>query len=563
MPLDVAFVDADAESAPVTGDATPRLLPDGTARRLSVLLVGGFWAFLAWPRVYEEPGLCWVFVVGGLGMAGLLWFGSRGPGTEVEWRPRRAHGLQVLAQGAVFAYWGWHHPPVYDQLPLVGAQILFAYALDVCLAWRRFGRYRLGFAPWPVVGSINLFLWMTDAWFAVQLLMVAVAYLARDFVQWERGGRRVHVFNPSALALSVVALVLVIGGWTDLARGREIAATLGSGAHCYDAILLAGLVVQLAFPVVLTTLAALGTTVLLGLAYAGATGVFHSLDTAVPVAVFLGMTLLVTDPATSPRDNTGKLLFGVLYGVGVFFTFDLLNLWSGAPWGPQISYFDKLLCVPLLNLLVPVVERLTRRLALPEHNLAHVGLYVGLFLLVRGQLVDHPGRSVALWREACAAERPGACDRLVMSFRARCLGPGADPGCAGAKPLVLRAGCDAGVTASCGALGLGLSQSEPERAEPLLETACTAGHAASCEPLAMMRFGRRDPPHRYLPALERACEGGFQTACGTLGFVYAAGQGVGVDLVRARRLLGRACGAQVEPACKLLQRLGPREADGQ
>jgi Na+-translocating ferredoxin:NAD+ oxidoreductase RnfD subunit len=42
-------------------------------------------------------------------------------------------------------------------------------------------------------------------------------------------------------------------------------------------------------------------------------------------AVFLGLHLLVTDPSTSPRTPPGKLLFGVLYGLGVFVLYSLLG----------------------------------------------------------------------------------------------------------------------------------------------------------------------------------------------------------------------------------------------
>ena len=39
-------------------------------------------------------------------------------------------------------------------------------------------------------------------------------------------------------------------------------------------------------------------------------------DSHVPVAVFLGMHLLFTDPSTSPRTDLGRIIYGVLYGLG-------------------------------------------------------------------------------------------------------------------------------------------------------------------------------------------------------------------------------------------------------
>ena len=78
------------------------------------------------------------------------------------------------------------------------------------------------------------------------------------------------------------------------------------------------------------------------------TGVPYFLDSEIPSAVFLGLHLLVTDPSTSPRTPLGRLVFGVLYGLGVFGLYSLLGA-IGAP-----TFYDKLMCVPLLNLSVPL-----------------------------------------------------------------------------------------------------------------------------------------------------------------------------------------------------------------
>jgi hypothetical protein len=58
------------------------------------------------------------------------------------------------------------------------------------------------------------------------------------------------------------------------------------------------------------------------------------------------MHLLVTDPSTSPRTPLGRAVFGVLYGLGVFGLYALLGA-MGLP-----TFYDKLMMVPLLNLLV-------------------------------------------------------------------------------------------------------------------------------------------------------------------------------------------------------------------
>ena len=91
--------------------------------------------------------------------------------------------------------------------------------------------------------------------------------------------------------------------------------------------------------------------------YTSITGVPYFLDSEIPAAVFLGLHLLVTDPSTSPRTPLGKAIFGALYGTGVFVLYWLLTS-IGAP-----TFYDKLLCVPLLNLSVKWIDRLASSLS--------------------------------------------------------------------------------------------------------------------------------------------------------------------------------------------------------
>ena len=118
---------------------------------------------------------------------------------ELGLRPQ--HYVQALVQLSVLAYWGWYWRPVYETAVLIGAQLLFAYVFDMLLAWTRGRSYRLGFGPFPIIFSINLFLWFRDDWFYLQFLMIAVGFLGKEFVRWDREGRSTHVFNPSAFAL--------------------------------------------------------------------------------------------------------------------------------------------------------------------------------------------------------------------------------------------------------------------------------------------------------------------------------------------------------------------------
>lgn len=361
---------------------------------------------------------------------------------------RAQHYIQACCQLAVFAYWGWYWRPVYDMAVLFAGQVAFAYAFAMLLAWTRGTPYRLGFGPIPIIFSINLFLWFRDDWFYLQFLMIGIGFLGKEFVRWERDGRRVHIFNPSAFALGLFSLVLIATGTTDLTWGREIASTLTLAPYIYLYLFLVGLVVMHFFSI--TLIAGTAALVLFGLSalFSAATGVPYFVDSEIPAAVFLGLHLLVTDPSTSPRTPTGKVVFGGLYGVGVFALYTILGA-AGVP-----TFYDKLLCVPLLNLSVRGIDALVasrgwapailgtgadsiatpaagsvsrkdrqipgwgERLLVPvgRPNLAHMGVWILLFgaMTATGRTDGyHPGDSVPFWEEACADGRATACDRLL------------------------------------------------------------------------------------------------------------------------------------------------------
>jgi Na+-translocating ferredoxin:NAD+ oxidoreductase RnfD subunit len=70
------------------------------------------------------------------------------------------------------------------------------------------------------------------------------------------------------------------------------------------------------------TMAAVLTTFVFSAIYYAATGIFFFSDLHVPIAVFLGMHLLFTDPATSPRTELGRIIYGVLYGLTTVLLYD-------------------------------------------------------------------------------------------------------------------------------------------------------------------------------------------------------------------------------------------------
>jgi hypothetical protein len=344
--------------------------------------------------------------------------------------PRPQHYIQAMCHLSVYAYWGWYWPPVYAYAWLLIAQIVFAYAFDMLLSWSRRGSFVLGFGPFPIIFSTNLFLWFRDDWFYLQFILVAVGFLGKEFVRWHREGRLVHVFNPSGFSLSLFSVALIATGTTSLTWGPEIASTLSLAPHIYLFLFGIGLIVMYFFSVTLVSASAAATLFGLSALYRAMTGVPYFLDSEIPSAVFLGLHLLVTDPSTSPRTPLGRLFFGVLYGLGVFGLYSLLGA-LGAP-----TFYDKLLCVPLLNLSVPLIDRAVAAVGkrpileplrlngpLGTGNLAHIGAWVVFFaIMTAAGRTDgrHVGDSVPFWQQACAENRPNACRRLLQIERSYC-----------------------------------------------------------------------------------------------------------------------------------------------
>ena len=443
---------------------------------------------------------------------------------EVALRPQ--HYLQACLQGSLILYWGFYWREVYHAAPLILAQLLFAYAFDGLLSWTHRRTFALGFGPFPIIFSLTLFFWFKDEWFYWQFVMVAIGFLAKEFLRWQRDGRNTHIFNPSSFPLAVVSVVLLFFGATDMTWGFFVAQTEFYPLHIFLVIFLVGLPGQFLFGVAPMTFAAVTTTFLFSQLYYYATGSYYFVDAHVPVAVFIGMTLLFTDPATSPRTLVGRLAYGVLYGLTTVLLYDLL-LDANNP-----GFYDKLLQVPLLNLSVKLLDRLAFRPALKaldpstwardwaprRRHLAYMSVYAAAFVAMSasGYLGDkHPGQWTPFWEQACAAERRDACLNLYFLHDGYC----AD-----------------GSAWSCNEVGIMLAERYDNRATAAaaFDRACTQQFAAACDNIAALAAGRalrRDAPKatdfRYIlrgskgpiedldPAAlyARACDLGWPGSC--------------------------------------------------
>jgi hypothetical protein len=547
---------------------------------LAFIVTAVFAAFTLLPRVRATNAMLLSFVgavVVLLALVAILRFrvkhAHRVLQYEVNARP--VHYVQLLMHSSIYAYWGWYWRPVYHFVPMIVAQLAFAYALDMLVCWFRRDKWILGFGPFPIILSTNLFLWFKDDYFFLQFALVTVGILGKEFLTWTRDGRRTHIFNPSALSLSVFSLAMILTSNTAMSWGTQIASTQQRPPYIYVEIFLLGLVVQSLFRVTLVTLSSAATLYLMNLLFTNHTGSYMFIDSNIPAAVFLGMHLLVTDPATSPRTNFGKVLFGVAYGAGVFglyWWFDLISI---------PTYYDKLLPVPVLNLCVPMIDKACRAIEqkLPRFdlagrswspraaNLAHMSVWIALCAVMFGTRFlgiggGHPGSQIAFWEQACSEDRYNTCRVLTNVLTLSCstrdarsclkLAAHLDTPRGGRDEAAALRGlgdaCELGERDGCTQLGNRIARG----GRTTLESSCEAGHSESCELLGLIyRYGIGVPrdPARGLPLLAKACDTGDSRACGQLGETFAFGQGAGVDNTRAIGYFEHACRGDYAPSC--------------
>jgi hypothetical protein len=438
------------------------------------------WSFLGAAAMV----LAWTALVFG-------WALRKGRTLSLEIAVRKQHALQACAQCSVLLYWGWFWRPVYDAVPLIVAQLLFAYASDMLLGWSRRDRYTLGFGPFPVIFSINLFLWFRPDWFYLQFSMIALGFLAKELIRWDEEGRRgAHIFNPSAFPLAVFSLGLILTGMSDTTRGQDIAITQFYPPQMYLMLFLVGLPGQYFFGVTAMTMSAVLTTYVFGLVYFAATGVYFFYDSFIPIAVFLGMHLLFTDPSTSPRTELGRIIFGVLYGASTVVLYQLL-LAAGVP-----TFYDKLLQVPILNMSVKLIDRLARSrwlepfdparlgrsLAPRQRHLAYLSVWAIAFAMMaatQGVGDRHPGQWLPFWQRACRDRKVHACDYLATLQSIYC---NAGSGWACNESGILQRDL----------LSSGDNRGEVNRTETAFafERSCRLGFELGCQNFEALRMGR-------------------------------------------------------------------------
>lgn len=239
---------------------------------------------------------------------------------------RKPHIIQACVHSSIFLYWSVYWEAVHHQFPMIVLMIIMAYGADAAFSFGRFGSWRVGLGPLPVVFSTNLFVWLD--WKGATLAMIG-AFAFKTFVQ--RDGK--HIINPSVAGLTLNAICTVL--FPGLVHFGGLFHTLNVPPNMAEWVFLGSLI-----PLAMFRLVPVSIGTILGLLYVANTA------GSLRPTLLLMMTLLATDPATTPKTDIGRVLFGFVVGVSYPIYSKLL-----ASLG-QPDDFAKILSVPLANIFV-------------------------------------------------------------------------------------------------------------------------------------------------------------------------------------------------------------------
>ena len=383
--------------------------------------------------------------------------------------------------------------------------------------------------------------------------MIALGYLGKEFINWNRDGRRVHIFNPSGFSLSVFSLGLILTGTTHLTQGTNIATTLIYPPYIYVYIFALGIIVQSLFSVTLTTLGAAIGLLVLNVVYTKTTGVYWFFDTNIPIAVFLGLHLLVTDPTTSPKTELGRFIFGMLYGCAVFALAGILEHF-GAP-----GFYDKLLAVPFLNMSVQIIDRFVSQGRLAKMRAATFGLtgtaakrnfvYMSVWIVLFAGMHfssftgrAHEGGQPAFWQDACKKQLPNGCKRLARMYEISCLRGNAK---------------ECNLAGQLYGEGKVVEQTDGKSAMAFGRS-CVLGWQPGCVNAAI-QYIVYDIPHHgdiLIEKITNTCDKGHGQSCYLLGMAHRRGKGIEKDVAAANALFTKSCGLGYARACDVTKKAG-------
>lgn len=319
----------------------------------------------AWPHgdvEGERAQAAIAFLVLAVASALLLRRRPAGVGYAVRAELRLPHLLPAILQTTLLSYLWLYWRNVQHHLPTIALQLVFAYAIDAVLSFRRGPTWVVTVGPLPVVVSLNLFVWWARSTYFLSFVAIALAIGSKHWIR--RDGR--HVFNPSAFAAGTIGLVIFpfLDHYVDFNRELHLPANM------WELLFLLSLVPMVRFGTGLLTLAAaLGLSLLPG----HGASMFN-------VGFFLAITLFATDPATIPRTPVGRILFGLFIGVSIA-TLSRIS--------PRYDFFTKVWPVMAANALRPWFDRLGGRVSWPSADTAR-GRWALAAAWVLWALAAHP-----------------------------------------------------------------------------------------------------------------------------------------------------------------------------
>ena len=292
---------------------------------------------------------------------------------------RPTHVLPVIVQTLLLSYWALHWPPLQGRLGYLVWCIPLAIVLDITLSYLRTGTALVGVGAVPVVLSATLFTNYPierSGWMA---LVVGAALASKWGLRRSDG----HIFNPSAFGLSLLAVLTLLG----VIETQDVAHQFHSPPMMAEVVLLLALIPQLRVPIVLGSLGAavpIFSWFMLGPLMQIWAPELPSAPSLTWSPVLLVVVLLLTDPATMPKNPGGRFLFGVCVGLGMtVLSFTMLALGMSDFW-------SKVLALPLVGPLVPWLTTQGARLEerwswlSPSYNRRHVAGWVALALVSMG-----------------------------------------------------------------------------------------------------------------------------------------------------------------------------------
>jgi len=244
--------------------------------------------------------------------------------------------IQGGVQGSILVYWSFYWVGVGVQLHMIALMFAICYAADAACSFARYGSWRIGLSPVPIVLSTNLFVWLD--WRGAAMAMI-LAVASKTFIQ--RRGR--HVFNPSVAGLTVNGVCTVL--FPGFVHFGGLFHTFNLAPNMAEFIFLVSLIPLTIFRLLPVTIGCV-----IGMVY-----VTNTTGALRPTLLLL-MTLLATDPATTPKSELGRLLYGFVVGA-TYPLYSLLLRRLGQP-----DDFAKILAVPLPNLFAGELDALADRI---------------------------------------------------------------------------------------------------------------------------------------------------------------------------------------------------------